>query len=220
MINRLHSLFYRPEKGWDPVSSEYAAGFAKGVLGSLDFPLLNELEGYLSGFEGKRILDLGAGPGQYSVAFAQRSAEVVWHDISRNYMEIARQQADAAGVGLSYSLGYLEDAKRFAKEPFDLVFCRLCWNYCFNDRSFARLIYSLVKPGGIGYVDTHTPGFQQSRDKRKLVHFLNEVLGLKVGHIYPPSGRVEKLFERYPLDKMIPDYGIQDRERILFVKSR
>lgn len=219
MYNTLHALLHRPEKGWDPVPNEYAGKYADVEWSKVNGELIAQLENKIGGFQGKRILDLGGGPGQYSVAFAQRGAEVTWHDISHNYHRIAQRHAEAAGVKLNFSLGYLEEAKKFLAQPFDLVFNRICWYYCKNDRAFARLVYNLVKPGGVAYIDTNNTAFAAIRGKTKLIYFLNNHFAWKVGHPFPPSGRIARLFRQYPLDELTEDYSTGRNDRIVFVKS-
>ena len=181
-VNYLHSRLHRVEKGWDPIPTAYAKTYAAMAWSQARTAVVDRVEKELSGLRGKRILDLGGGPGQYSVLFAQRGGYVTWHDVSREYAAIARDRAQRASVSIDFSMGYLEDAKRFCKEPFDLVFCRVCWYYARSDRGFARLLYSLAKPGGVGYVTCNTPEFSQPRGVRKLQYRLNRRLWWKIGH--------------------------------------
>lgn len=223
MINRLHSVFHRPERGWDPVPLDYAERYAQMEWAPMekgDVPLIDHLTKQLGGFKGKRVLDLGGGPGQYSVAFAQQGAHVTWHDISYNYLRIAQGHVKRAKVKLEFSIGYLEDAKLFLDRPFDLVFVRACWSYCMNDRAFARMVYSLIKPGGAGYIDAETSEFEKPKGLRRLVYFLNRHLQWKVGHPFPPRGRVAILFQCYPIEHLTLDYSSPIRDKVFFIKSR
>lgn len=221
MINALQKLISRVDRGWDPVPATYAEAYAEASWRQPDETAIERLARRLGGLEGKRVLDLGGGPGQCSVMFARRGARVTWHDVSRNYLLIARQRAQAAGVDVDFSLGYLEDAVRFVAHPFDLVFCQLCWCYCMDDRAFARLIYSLVKPGGAAYIDSNTPAFEGPiRGRRRLQYFLNDRLWIKVGHPHPPRGRIARLFLQYPIERMIVDHSVETNDRIFFVKKK
>ncbi|MGB7759807.1 MAG: class I SAM-dependent methyltransferase [Bryobacteraceae bacterium] len=215
----MHSLWHRPEHGWDPVSAEYAPQYSAHADAEFDPSVLDSIEGQIGALRGRRILDLGGGPGQHSVALALRGGQVVWHDVSRSYLEIARSRAAASGARVEFSLGYLEDARRFQSAPFDLVFCRVCWHYCRSDRRFARLLYSLLKPGGAAYIDCNTPAFARSTGLRTLQSYLNSALGFKVGHPYPPRGRIAKLFHAFPAERVSVDYSSEWNDRVLFVKS-
>ncbi len=222
MINYLHSLFHRPEKGWDPVPAEHAEDYAQAQWQAFAEAqtLVAELEQRLHGLQNKRVLDLGGGPGNYSVALAQRGAQVVWHDVSRRYEHIVQERAQQAGVTLTYSLGYLESARRWQAQPFDLVFNRICWCYCMNDRSFASLIYKLLKPGGAAYIESNTPAFDRDRAQRRWQYALNARFGLKIGHPHPPHGRIASLLQRFPHDELVLDYSSELNDKIYFVKSK
>lgn len=218
-VNYLHSLFHRVEDGWDPVSSSYAFSYAEQAWNDCSVQVVHDLEFLVGGLAGKRVLDLGGGPGQYSVLFAQRGADVTWHDISRQYQVITRERAAAAGVVINFSLGYLEDARRFQMQPFDLLFCRVCWYYARGDRSFARLVDSLVKPSGVGYVESNTPAFSRPRGWRRLQYALNHYLWLKIGHPMPPHGRIAALLQRSNITRMTLDYSSPLRDVVVFTKG-
>jgi SAM-dependent methyltransferase len=219
-VNYLHSLLHRPEKGWDPIPADYARDYAGHAWSANCSVLVEQLEQQIGGLAGKRVLDLGGGPGQYTVALATRGADVTWHDVSHEYLEIARHRLQSAGVSARFSVGYLEGARCFVERPFDLVFCRVCWYYARSDRSFAQLIYSLVKPGGMGYVECNTPAFSNPEGLRRIQYWLNEHLWWKVGHPMPPHGRIERLLRKYPMEQITTDYSSETTDVVLFVKQR
>jgi SAM-dependent methyltransferase len=218
-VNFFHSLIHRPERGWDPLSGQYAERYGREAWKKPVELTVQRVEGLAGNLAGKRVLDLGAGAGQCSVAFAKRGAEVTWHDVSRKYETIAMDHAAASGVLLQFSLGYLEEAKKFGENYFDLVFCRLCWYYCRSDRAFAKLIYSLIKPNGFGYVECNTPAFAEPTGSRRLQYWLNQCLWWKIGHPMPAHGRIESLFERYPLAHLSTDYGSNLTDIVMFRKA-
>jgi 2-polyprenyl-3-methyl-5-hydroxy-6-metoxy-1,4-benzoquinol methylase len=223
MVNYLHSLFNRPERGWDPISPEYAAQYSEAEWKQgVNEVLLDELDRWVGGLEGRRVLDLGGGPGQYSVALARRKAIVTWHDISNTYREIAQKKAAEAGVQISFGIGYMDDAAKLYKEPFDLVFSRICWYYCFRDRNFAKVFFKLLKPGGIGYVDTMHSGTWDSNASWpvRVRTWLNNRFGIKIGHPLPPHGRIAGLFMSQPIAKICVDYSLWTNDRVLFMKQR
>src|SRR5262245_37093870 len=135
MINRLHALFHRPENGWDPISPAYAAHYSEIEWSQgTNASLLDELERWVGGFTGRRVLDLGGGPGHYSVAFAKRNAHVTWHDISHAYRDLVQRKATEANVDIACCIGYMDAAAQMHRQPFDLVFSRICWRYSFADQ--------------------------------------------------------------------------------------
>jgi SAM-dependent methyltransferase len=219
-VNYLHSLLHRVERGWDPIPASYAQEYAARAWSETRPAVVERLEQKLGGLKGKRVLDLGGGPAQYSVLFAERGAVVTWHDVSREYEAIARSRAQAAGVNLNFSMGYLEAASRFEAEPFDLVFCRVCAYYSRSDRSFVRMLCSLVKPGGIGYIECNTPAFARPDGLRKLQYWVNEHFYWKIGHPMPPHGRIAKLVQKYPMTSLALDYSSELIDIVTFVKPK
>ncbi len=222
MINQLHALLHRPEKGWDPVPPEHAITYGEGEWQRVDEGLLDHLDHWTGGLYGKRVLDLGGGPGQYSAAFARRGAEVTWHDVSRHYRDIAQARIRALGLAerVRFSLGYLEEAPRLLTGNFDLVFNRICWYYGMSDAGFAGVVYRLIAPGGWAYVDTnHSSGRPDNLPLTvRLRTWLNDRFTIKIGHPYPPHGRVAHLFLRYPVARLLVDYRSAANDRILLQK--
>ena len=219
MLNLLHATLHRPERGWDPVSSSHVAAYAAHAIETFDRDVVSMLEAKLGTLKARRVLDLGGGPGNYSIEFCRRGARVVWHDISRRYMNLARANAEHAGVSIEFSLGYLEQARSLLHGEFDLVFCRMCWCYCIDDRRFMRMLYSLIKPGGTGYIECNTPAFAEPKGLRKLQYFLNSRLWLKLGHPFPPHGRIEYLVRQFPIRCIEVDYSSVYIDRIFFLKT-
>lgn len=216
MINQIHALFFRPEKGWDPVPLAHVEAYAAHEWSHVDESMVTEIEEWVGGLAGKRVIDLGGGPGHYSAAFARRGAVVTWHDVSRRYLELASKKAAAAGLKINYSLGYLESASRFSAEPFDLLFNRGCWNYAMSDGRFASLLYELVKPGGYGFIDT--PLFTGSAGStiRRVQRWLYDSGIVKIGHPFPRRGVMQSYMRRLPIE--IIDKSTPNSDRIMFRK--
>jgi 2-polyprenyl-3-methyl-5-hydroxy-6-metoxy-1,4-benzoquinol methylase len=181
--------------------------------------LIDELEARLGGLAGKAVLDLGGGPGQYSVEFARRGADVTWFDVSRNYQEFASAKAREAQVPVTFALGYMDESDRCLARQFDLVFNRICWYYCIDDAAFAATVYRLVKAGGWAYIDTNTSDFTSHEAGLgvRARTWLNNHLGVKIGHPYPPRGRVTGLMLRYPLQRIVTEF-LPRNDRILLQK--
>jgi SAM-dependent methyltransferase len=215
MVNWLHSIVHNPQKGWDPIPRSYAESYAAGEVASTE--LIDELERRLGRLAGKRILDLGGGPGEYSVAFAERGANVTWHDVSANYRSIARKRAEQAGSRITFSLGYLEQASAL-RPAFDLVFCRTCWYYGRNDRLLARTLWNLVAPGGAAYIENDTWEMDFSRGIHSLTYALNRFTGWKIGHPMPPRGRIAASFAGFPVAWLCMDYRRPAFDRVLVGK--
>ncbi|MCX2573975.1 class I SAM-dependent methyltransferase [Pedobacter sandarakinus] len=202
MMIRLKYYFQRPEKGFDPVPLSHAATYADHEFRKFNTDFIDEMVNQEVSFSGKSLLDLGGGPGQYSLAFAKKGAQVTWHDISRNYLNIVKNKAKQEKVNIKYSLGYLEDAHG----TYDIVFNRICWYYCINDYAFAKHIYQLVNDGGYAFIMINNDNFLQkelqkeSRLKKSIIKFsfwLNEKLNVKLTHVHPSHAKLKKVFAKY-----------------------
>ncbi|TFE27237.1 class I SAM-dependent methyltransferase [Cohnella luojiensis] len=69
-----------------------------------------------------RILDIGAGPGKYSIALAQRGYEVTLADLTPSLVDQAKLRAREAGVESRFDGFHVADARdlgRFENEQFD-----------------------------------------------------------------------------------------------------
>ena len=223
MINSLHARMKRPEKGWDPVHSNHVQSYAAGQWKApIDEKVLDHLDRWSGGLAGKSVIDLGGGPAQYSVALAKRGAHVTWHDVSGGYRDFARAKALENKVDLELSLGYMDEAADILPKQFDVVFNRICWNYGLSDAGFARTVYRLVKPGGIIYIDTATSywGNNITSGPTKLRAWLNDNLHIKIGHPYPPRGRVAALLANFPHDMMLCDYSEPNYDRITMRRAK
>lgn len=66
------------------------------------------------------VLDIGGGPGRYSIALAQQGYTVTLVDISKNSVEFARKKAKEAGIEVECIHGNAL-ALKFPNEQFDIV---------------------------------------------------------------------------------------------------
>jgi SAM-dependent methyltransferase len=98
---------------------------------------------------GKRVLDLGCGPGLYANALAQLGASVTGIDFSQSSLAYARSETDARGLEVTYHHGNYLDIELPA--TFDLIllifgdFCPLGPN---QRRSLLDRVKEWLNPGG------------------------------------------------------------------------
>lgn len=222
MFNRVKALFQNPKTGWDPIPVQYAREYSEMSYNAIDYGIISEVEGYTNGVQNKKLIDLGAGPGQYAIEFARRGAEVTWSDISKNYMDIASEKAARESLSLNFELTYMDNAEG----NFDILFNRVCWYYCKDDERFLKKVYSLVKKGGYGYLILHDEGLlARMKDAgllRKLFvlfsFHLNDKTGIKIGHPVPSFRKIKRMFSKYTfLNIRIEKRGV-DTVHILFQK--
>jgi S-adenosylmethionine-dependent methyltransferase len=68
------------------------------------------------------VLDIGGGPGRYSIALAKRGYKVTLMDLSRRCLEFAKEKAGESGVELAaYSHGTALDLSAFRDNDFGVV---------------------------------------------------------------------------------------------------
>lgn len=73
---------------------------------------------------GGRVLDVGCGTGAYAMALARAGLRVDGLDLDAQMLEVARQQAQAAGVAVAFTLGSMTELPRYyASGTFAGAYC-------------------------------------------------------------------------------------------------
>lgn len=106
---------------------------------------------WLPALDGLRILDLGAGVGQWTFRFAERgAAEVVAVEYAQGLVEIGGAEALRRGAA---NVRFVESAAEtfVAEQPFDIVFVSGLFVYLNDDQAetLAARLPAMVKPGGM-----------------------------------------------------------------------
>ena len=101
--------------------------------------------------EGSRVLEIGAGPGRFSIALAEMGARVVVTDISAVQLELNRSHVGEAGREGAVEARYLldiRDTARFSDDDFDVVVAYGGpLSYVFEDARDA--LVGLLRVGGV-----------------------------------------------------------------------
>jgi len=101
------------EAAWDKLADWYSARKRGSYEFKMQLPAILNLLGNL---RGKSLIDIGCGPGAYSVDFAKRGANVLGVDISRKMLDKARNNAKMKNIPLTlqkadaHSLPYKDDS--------------------------------------------------------------------------------------------------------------
>ncbi len=99
--------------------------------------------------EGKRVLDLGCGPGLYANALAERGASVTGVDFSENSLAYARSEADSRGLPVTYRHGdYLGLELAGTFDLILLIFGDFCPLGPDRRKSLLDRVRSWLAPGG------------------------------------------------------------------------
>jgi SAM-dependent methyltransferase len=133
--------------GFDDQAAAYDRWYATPLGALADRVEKEALFALLPPVAGLRLLEVGCGTGNISLALAAKGAEVVGLDASAAML--ARAQAKARGTGVALSLvrgaaGQLP----FAAESFDGVLCILALDFMTDREGALREMVRVLRPGG------------------------------------------------------------------------
>ena len=100
---------------------------------------------------GSRILDIGGGPGQYSIHYARQGHTMTLLDLSDENVRFAKKKARQYGVKITAVQGDATDLSRFPDNSFDTVFLMGPLYHLLTEESRIRAIQEakrVLKPGG------------------------------------------------------------------------
>jgi ubiquinone/menaquinone biosynthesis C-methylase UbiE len=101
---------------------------------------------------GARVLEVAPGPGFFSIELAKLGTWTVTAlDVSRTFVEIATENARAAGVAVDFRLGNAS-AMPFADASFDFVYCSAAFKNFSDPVGALNEMYRVLKPGGQGLI--------------------------------------------------------------------
>lgn len=113
------------------------------------------------------LLDLGCGPGLYSLALAKKGWDITGIDLSQNSIQYAKEEAKKSGTEVIYHVqNYL--AIDFDNE-FDaviLIYCDYAVLSPEERKILLNQIYKALKPGGIFIFDVFTSAFYGEKKDR------------------------------------------------------
>ena len=101
--------------------------------------------------QGDRILDIGGGPGHYSIHYARQGHDVTLFDLSGENVRFAKRKARQYGVRIDAVQGDALDLSRFEDNSFDTVFLMGPLYHLMNEESRVKAIREaarVLRPGG------------------------------------------------------------------------
>ena len=98
---------------------------------------------------GRRILELGCGGGQCSIAFARQGAFAAGLDLSDEQIAFAQRLAAQHGVAVRFEQGDAADLSRFAAATFDIVFSAYALQYVADMEQCLTEAARVLAPGGL-----------------------------------------------------------------------
>lgn len=122
------------------------------------------------GLAGKRVVDLGCGPGLYASRFHRRGASVVGLDWSESSLTHARREAEENGDPIDYVLAdYVVDPFPGPADLFTLIYCDFCALPPNQRRDLLRKIGAALVPGGMLAMDVYgTPFFEEFQEGTRI----------------------------------------------------
>lgn len=124
------------------------------------------------GFAGRRITDLGCGPGLYAEAITRRGGSVTGLDFSANSLAHAQRHAEAEGLAITYrQADYLKDELPADQDIMMLIYGDLCPISPESRQLLMRKVRSSLKPGGVFICDIFAPVcFNRRSESRSIEH--------------------------------------------------
>ena len=186
---------------------------SSGFSGSVNYDMDNrseealaKMERYLEGHDVRDILDVGCGPGFYSMLFGSKGYSVTGIDYSDGMIEEARKNAKDRGVEADFLVMDAQDLQ-FPDGSFDLVLSRdVFWCLEHPEKAYSEIL-RVLRPGGMAivsdgnyYLHHFDKEYAESREEARKA-FEASTKEMKGGHYAFDDGKVDF--------KVIDDLSIQ-----------
>jgi ubiquinone/menaquinone biosynthesis C-methylase UbiE len=150
------------EDWWDRNSANYqnACDISVDIHYGPSSPNEDQLK-LLGDLAGKRVLELGCGGGQCSVAFALRGARVTGIDFAEGQLAFARNLAAEHGVAVEFLRHDVRDLRPIADASQDVVFSAFALMYLDDRPRLFREVCRVLKPGGVFAFSVDHPLFRK-----------------------------------------------------------
>jgi SAM-dependent methyltransferase len=134
---------------WDRYAAAYqaraqlstaSATYGPEIPTEASFKLLGDLRG-------KRVLELGCGGAQCSIAFAKQGATAIGVDFSAQQLAFARRLCEREDIRVELRLGDLADLAFLRADSIDVVFSSYAFGYVDDLNRVFRQVHRVLKPG-------------------------------------------------------------------------
>ncbi len=126
--------------------------------------------------DGADVLEIAPGPGTFCVELAKLgSFRITGLDISRSFVQMARENARKAGLAIDFQEGNASDMP-FADASFDFAFCQAAFKNFSDPIGAISEIHRVLRPGGTALI------VDMRRDASQL-EIEREVRGMHLGWI-------------------------------------
>lgn len=137
---------------WDAASNYYQKEISSDKMADVQYGPFgsNERKLKLLGkIKGKKILELGCGGGQTSIALAKKGAICTGIDISYKQIEFARKNAKKEGVAVEFMELPFSKINRLRPKKFDVVISVMAIQYCTDINLLLKNVKDLLVKNGI-----------------------------------------------------------------------
>jgi len=138
------------DKGYRGIGME---GFTARWYTSLTYKMLDDFKALARRIavelpQGSQVLEVAPGPGYFAIELAKLGGyRVTGLDISRTFVDIARQNAAEAGVEVDFRHGNASQMP-FYDQSFDFLLCRAAFKNFAQPLEALQEMYRVLKPGG------------------------------------------------------------------------
>jgi SAM-dependent methyltransferase len=157
-----HETIELNRRSWDTISARYQTSTRISTddvhYGSLA-PGEREM-GLLGDVAGKRVIEIGCGGGQNSIALAKWGATCVGVDPSPAQIAHARRLALGSNVVVQFIVGVAGDLSAFPAAHFDIALSSYAFDYVTDLRRAYNEAWRVLKPGGLFIFSLSHPWFQ------------------------------------------------------------
>ncbi len=145
----------------------------------------NELR-LLGNVKGKKILEIGCGGGQCSIAFAKQGATCTGIDISQEQLNYAEALAKKNKVKITFMKGDIQNLKGIRSHSQDIVFSAYALQYVPHLTKCFTEVHRVLKNKGLFVFSVGTPFFDiVNRDTHKVVKSYHKLRKVKNVEIWP-----------------------------------
>lgn len=132
------------------------------------------MDSLCGGGAGKKLLDLGCGPGIYDELLAQKGFAVTGIDLSRRSIRYAQEQAARSGSGVCYRCGsYLDEDFGQGFDVCILVYCDFGVLSPANRALVLGKALRALKPGGLLLLDAWTSVYLRAYEEKQTIRYEN-----------------------------------------------
>jgi 2-polyprenyl-3-methyl-5-hydroxy-6-metoxy-1,4-benzoquinol methylase len=192
-------------KWWDSASEYYQKEISADKMTDVQYGPFGSSEKklkLLGKIRGKKVLELGCGGGQASIALAKEGATCTGIDISHKQIDAARKNAENEGVKVEFLELPFSRIGELKPKKFDVVISIMALQYCIDLRALLKNVGNLLVKGGIFVFSIEHPFYllMDPKDLRIKESYFNS--GLKMQREKWPDNTVH-YFAHY--DRKISD---------------